>query len=118
MTKYERTVFDAEMLRIFVGIADHQHLTDAADTHGRTQSALSFHLRKLEVGLGVRLFDRHARGMILTAESEKTLILAHRILSEMARLNFLFEHPFHGRVSVGIPDHYDDMDFETVPADF
>ncbi|MEM9332014.1 MAG: LysR family transcriptional regulator [Pseudomonadota bacterium] len=118
MTKYERTIFNTEMLRSFVTIAEHQHLTDAANALGRTQSALSVHLRKMEDSLGVRLFDRHAHGMALTAEGEKMMPVAHRILSEMARLNVLFDQPLRGRVSVGIPDHYDDMIFETVLADF
>lgn len=118
MTKYERLAFNAEMLRSFVVVAEHQHLTEAADVLGRTQSALSVQLRKMENGLGVRLFDRHSRGMTLTAEGEKMLPIAHCVLSEMARLNVLFDEPLRGRVNVGIPDHYDDMIFETVLADF
>lgn len=118
MTKYERIAFNVEILRSFVAIAEQRHLTDAADTLGRTQSALSVHVRKMEDALGVRLFDRHARGMSLTAEGEKMLPVAHRVLSEMARLTMLFDAPLRGRVAVGIPDHYDDMVFETVLADF
>ncbi|MEM6634523.1 MAG: LysR family transcriptional regulator [Pseudomonadota bacterium] len=118
MTKYERSAFNTDMLRSFVAIAEHRHLTVAADTLGRTQSALSVHLRKMEDGLGVRLFDRHSRGMSLTAEGQKMLPVAHGILGEIARLGAMFDHPLRGQIRVGIPDHYDDMIFETVLAEF
>ncbi|MEM7465127.1 MAG: LysR family transcriptional regulator, partial [Pseudomonadota bacterium] len=118
MTNYERFQFNHDMLRSFIAIAEHQHLTAAADMLGRTQSAISVHLRKLENGLGVRLFERHPRGMTLTAEGRKILPAAHNVLSEMARLNVMLDRPLRGQVSVGIPDHYDDMVFETVLAEF
>lgn len=118
MTKYERTPFSSEMLRAFVAIAEHQHLTIAADRLNRTQSALSVNLRKIETALNTRLFERHAKGMALTADGERLLPVAHRILLDMGRVQTMFERPLHGKIHVGIPDHYDDMIFETVLADF
>ncbi|MEM7463349.1 MAG: LysR substrate-binding domain-containing protein [Pseudomonadota bacterium] len=56
--------------------------------------------------------------MTLTAEGRKILPAAHNVLSEMARLNVMLDRPLRGQVSVGIPDHYDDMVFETVLAEF
>lgn len=118
MTKYERIPFSSEMLRSFIAIAQCNHLTIAAHELNRTQSALSVHLRKMEEALGTKLFSRHAKGMTLTPEGEKLLPAAHRILSEMQRVQGMFSQPLQGQIRVGIPDHYDDMIFETVLADF
>ena len=118
MTKYERIDFNNEMLRSFVAIAQHGHLTLAAEELNRTQSALSVHLRKIEAALGTRLFERHARGMTLTTDGERLLPVAHHILSEMKRVGAMFPRPLRGKFSVGIPELYDDMSFETVLAEF
>lgn len=118
MTKYERAPFSNEMLRSFTAIAEHQHLTVAAHELNLTQSALSVHLRKMEAGLGTQLFERHARGMKLTVDGAKLLPVAHHILSELGRVRSMFAQPLRGKVKVGIPDHYDDMIFETALVEF
>ena len=118
MTKYERPLFNSEMLRSFVAIADQGHLTAAASQLGRTQSALSVNMRRLEEALGTKVFDRHAKGMTLTADGEQLLPLAHRILADMNRVQGMFQHPLRGKIRVGIPDHYDDMIFEGVLGAF
>lgn len=46
-----------ETLRVFVAVAQHGNLRDAADHLGRTQSALSMALKQLEVDLGGPLFE-------------------------------------------------------------
>lgn len=53
-------------LRTFQAIADIGSLHGAADALGVTQSALSKSVRRLETALGVRLFERTARGVALT----------------------------------------------------
>jgi len=54
--------------QVFLAIAREGHLTRAARTLHRTQPAVSAQLRKLEDELGVQLFHRTARGMVLTEE--------------------------------------------------
>lgn len=55
-------------LAVFVAAARHQNFAHAASELNLTPSAVSHHVRKLEEALGVVLFRRHARGVVLTAE--------------------------------------------------
>jgi len=56
------------VLDSFLAIAREGHLTRAARSLHLTQPAVSAQLRKLEEQLGVRLFHRTAKGMVLTEE--------------------------------------------------
>ncbi len=62
---------DLRQLRYFVAIADTGNVRQAADRVRVAQSALSRHVRALEDELGVRLLDRHARGVSLTGAGER-----------------------------------------------
>jgi LysR family transcriptional regulator, glycine cleavage system transcriptional activator len=53
---------------VFVVAARHQNFARAAEELGLTASAVSHHVRTLEAALGIRLFQRHARGANLTTE--------------------------------------------------
>ena len=53
---------------VFTVAARHQNFAHAAEELGLTASAVSHHVRGLEATLGVKLFQRHARGVMLTAE--------------------------------------------------
>ena len=61
---------DWDKLRIFHAVADAGSLTHAGDTLHLSQSAVSRQIRALEESLGVTLFHRHARGLILTEQGE------------------------------------------------
>ena len=58
-------------LAAFEAAARHQNFAHAADELHLTASAVSHHVRKLEARLGVPLFQRHARGVSLTAEGRQ-----------------------------------------------
>lgn len=118
MNQIERYPPSSDLLKTFVVIAEEQNLTMAADQLGRTQSAISIQLKKLEDQLGVTLFERHARGMTPSAEGRRFLPAARRALAELHRAAALFAAPITGRIAVGIPDDFEHMILETALADF
>lgn len=85
-----------EQLRIFVAVAERQHLTRAAEALGLTPSAVSSAIKTLEAYYNVELFHRVGRGIELT-ESGRVFVQEARatlnrvrsaelILSEMGGL--------------------------------
>ncbi|MBT5186522.1 MAG: LysR family transcriptional regulator [Kordiimonadaceae bacterium] len=61
---------DWDKLRIFHIVATAGSFTHAGETLGLSQSAVSRQIRTLEESLQSSLFNRHARGLILTDEGE------------------------------------------------
>ncbi|MDG1995997.1 MAG: LysR family transcriptional regulator [Emcibacteraceae bacterium] len=61
---------DWDKLRIFHTVATAGSFTHAGETLGLSQSAVSRQIRTLEESLQTSLFNRHARGLILTDEGE------------------------------------------------
>ncbi|RQS47723.1 LysR family transcriptional regulator [Burkholderia sp. Bp8986] len=70
--------FNLQQLHAFVTIASAGSLGRAAETLHVTQPALSRAIRRLEDEVGAPLFERHTRGMHLTAVGEA--LLPHAIL--------------------------------------
>ena len=73
---------DLRRLRTFVAVAELGSVSKAALRVHITQPALSRQIRDLQQELGLRLFDRVGRGLVLTAEGEQLLgdfrgLLAH-----------------------------------------
>ncbi|MDP9102468.1 MAG: LysR substrate-binding domain-containing protein [Pseudomonadota bacterium] len=73
-----------EQLRIFVAVADAQHITRAADGLNLTQSAVSGSVAALEARHGVRLFDRVGRSIALNETGRALLVEARAILAQVA----------------------------------
>lgn len=69
-----------DQLRIFVAVAEREHLTHASRTLGLTQSAVSSAISTLEARHQVRLFDRVGRGLKLTVEGRIFLNEARAVL--------------------------------------
>lgn len=61
---------DWDKLRIFHAVAQAGSFTHAGETLNLSQSAVSRQVSSLEEDLGVQLFHRHARGLILTEQGE------------------------------------------------
>ncbi|MBL8261394.1 MAG: LysR family transcriptional regulator [Xanthomonadaceae bacterium] len=70
-------------LAAFEAAARHQNFAHAAEELHLTASAVSHHVRKLEERLGMPLFQRHARGVILTAEGRRLADAAGSALSDV-----------------------------------
>lgn len=69
-------------LYYFSVVAQAGSLTSATEKLGLTVSALSRHIAKLEGDVGVPLFERHARGVILSHAGRLLLRHAQRTLSD------------------------------------
>jgi len=61
---------DWDLLRIFLAVAKAGSFTQAGKTVKLSQSAVSRQVAKLEKSLGVSLFHRHPRGLVLTEQGE------------------------------------------------
>ena len=68
-------------LRYFVAIAEERSFTRAAERLWVAQPGLSTQIRRLESELGVQLFERHTRGVDLTAAGELFLERARTTLA-------------------------------------
>src|SRR5690349_19343050 len=75
------TNLDIDFLRTLVSAEDLGGLNRAAEHVGRSQSAVSQQMRKLEEKLGERLFRKQGRGLELTEAGELLLKYARRILA-------------------------------------
>ncbi len=98
---------DSDLLRTFVAIADARNFTHAAIAVGRTQSAVSMQMKRLEETVGAPLFERGSRGVRLTVKGEGFVANARRIvalLDEAAAS--LRAPPLDGPVRIGIPEEY------------
>ena len=74
---------ELHQLRYFVATAEAGSFSKGARACHVAQPSLSQQVRKLEDGLGVRLFDRVGRGAVLTEAGLALLPRARRILSEV-----------------------------------
>lgn len=75
---------DWDKLRIFHAVSEAGSFTHAGDTLNLSQSAVSRQISTLEESLGLSLFHRHARGLVLTEEGEILHKAAKKIFGELA----------------------------------
>ncbi len=75
---------DWDKLRIFHDVAEAGSFTHAGETLNLSQSAVSRQVGALEENLGVMLFHRHARGLILTEQGETLYRTAHDVSARLA----------------------------------
>src|SRR5471030_1032071 len=73
-------VMDLSALRIFKAVAEEGGVTQAAARLHRVQSNVSARLTQLEESLGVALFHRSGRRLLITAEGSRLLEYADRLL--------------------------------------
>ena len=72
--------FDLDVLRTFVLGVDLRSFAKAADRLGRSTSAISAHLKKLEEQIGTPVLNKSGRGLALTPVGEALLGHARRLL--------------------------------------
>jgi DNA-binding transcriptional LysR family regulator len=100
-------IIDPELLRTFLAIADTGSFSAAADIVGRTPSAVSMQIKKLEEIVDRRLFNRDSRSVVLTAQGEALVGDARRIVELNVELVARMRTPdLAGSITVGTPDEY------------
>jgi LysR family transcriptional regulator, nitrogen assimilation regulatory protein len=90
-----------QQIRCFVTVAESGSFTSAARTLNLSQPALGAHVKNLEATLGIRLFDRHSRGVALTGAGHAFLAEARQVMDAVERARAAVE-PFLGRNEVQI----------------
>lgn len=73
-------------LEYVVAIAEHGNFVRAAEICGVAQPSLSSQVRKLEAWTGMTIFERTTRKVIVTAEGQKFVEQARKVLSEARAL--------------------------------
>jgi DNA-binding transcriptional LysR family regulator len=98
---------DTALLRAFVALAETLSFSRTAERLGRSQSAVSVQIQKLEALLGCALFERDRRRVRLTPEGEALLGDARRILSLAEALLSRAGGPeVEGEIRFGSPEDF------------
>lgn len=96
---------DSELLRSFLAIIDAGSISAGAARIGRSQSAVSLQVKRLEAIVGKPVFERHARGVVLSPAGEKLEPVARRTTSMLdASLADIRSDDLAGNIRIGIPD--------------
>ena len=98
---------DMDVLRSFVTGIELGSFARAASRLGRSPSAISLQLRKLEDQVGQQLVQKHGRGLVLTEAGEMLLGYARRLLDlNDAALSAVGSPALSGRVRIGLPQDF------------
>ena len=74
---------DWDKLKIFHTVAEASSFTKASTILNLSQSAISRQIQSLESDLKVQLFERHARGLVLTENGEYLFKSAHEVITKL-----------------------------------
>ncbi|MDI9348961.1 MAG: LysR substrate-binding domain-containing protein [Candidatus Symbiobacter sp.] len=77
-------MLDWDKLRVFLATAEAGSFTHAGEILQISQSSVSRQINALEESLGVHLFHRHARGLIVTEQGEVLLSTTKEIFDKLA----------------------------------
>jgi LysR family transcriptional regulator, nitrogen assimilation regulatory protein len=72
---------DVKDLRYFIAVYEERGFARAAVLLDTVQSNVSARIRRLELFLGVQLFERHRRGIVVTDRGEKLYRHAKRVIA-------------------------------------
>lgn len=98
------TLLDIDLLHTLVAIADTGSFSAAAKVVGRSSSAVSMQIRRLEEQIGTSLFLRETRRVLLTSAGEKLLFQARRMIALSNEVVAQLLTPdLQGVVTLGVP---------------
>ncbi|BBB25799.1 LysR family transcriptional regulator [Amphritea japonica] len=94
---------ELQQLRLFLAAAESESFTRGAERSFVSQPALSASISKLETEVGVKLFTRNKRNVVLTPAGRKLLQRAKLIVGECARAkDELKQHEVQRRLRLGV----------------
>ncbi|WP_186388026.1 MULTISPECIES: LysR substrate-binding domain-containing protein [unclassified Stappia] len=100
-------LIETDLYRTFLVIAETGSFSKASEVIGRTPSAVSMQVKKLETLLGTAVFAREGRSVRMTAEGEALLGYARRILLLNEEAVAMFRSPsIEGEVRFGAPSDF------------
>jgi DNA-binding transcriptional LysR family regulator len=103
------TNLDMDCLRTFVTIVDAGSFSEAALRVGRTASAVSLQISRLEEQVGTKLFQKSGRRMIPSHEGEQLLVMARQILGLNDQIIEVLGHQvLSGEIGIGIIQDFAD----------
>ncbi len=98
---------DLDLLRTFVAVVESGNFSSAAPRVGRSQSAVSMQMQRLEQELGRPLLTRMPRTVVPNAAGDDLLIYARRLLKLSDEARASVSRPDEaGTVRLGVPDDY------------
>lgn len=98
---------DIQLLRTFVTLAETSSFSRTGALIGRSQSAVSGQLARLEAALGVRLLARDTRNVSMTPDGEQLLPEARAMLAQADAMLARFRGPkIAGLVRFGSPEDF------------
>ena len=95
-----------DTLRLFVEVAQHGSLTEAALALNMTKGAISYQIKMLEADLGVQVFDRTPRGVVLTAAGQQLLVKARPHFFAIEEEIAAFHEPRQQTLTVGMSSYF------------
>ncbi len=87
-----------------VAVADLHHFSQAAEQCNVSQPTLSTQIKKLEEWLGVKIFERNNKRVMITEAGQDIIQSARKILQEVERIKEIAEcshNPFAGKFRLG-----------------
>jgi len=98
---------DFAVLSAFVTVVETQSFQSAARELGRTPSAVSMQIRKLEDRFGQSMLDRKGNGVELTLAGERLFPYAKSLVEQAAEAGTALEAPtLSGEVRLGLPEWF------------
>lgn len=98
---------ELDLLRAFVAVAETGSFTAAAEVVGRSQSAVSQKVLRLEEILQRRVFERTSRSLALTRDGETLLVAARRMIEfNDGLMRQMREPPCVGLLRLGISEDF------------
>jgi DNA-binding transcriptional LysR family regulator len=110
---------EIDLLRAFVAVAETGSFTTAADVVGRSQSAVSQKVLRLEEILQRKVFERNSRSLTLTRDGERMLVSARRMLElNDSIVQEMTQPPAIGSIRIGISEDFVPYQLPKVVARF